>query len=155
MVKIVLAFIVLGLLIVAPAMAQQVGGDGQVSIPWGDWLAASASTLVTLAASALAFALARLPASINAMIKTWRVEQLLERAVAYGINTVAGAAKGHTLSVPVANKVIEQALEYAVENGSDALVKWMGGADAIEKKLIARLDVEKDAALRVASGSLF
>lgn len=155
MVKLILAFAFLVLLTAAPAVAQQVAGDGQVAIPWGDWLAASASTLVTLAASVLAFALAQLPASINAMIKTWRVEQLLERAVAYGINTVAGAAKGQTLSVPVANKVIEQALEYAVENGSSALVSWMGGTDAIEKKLIARLDVEKDGGLRVATGGLY
>jgi hypothetical protein len=105
--------------------------------------------LVGLAASALAAALAMLPASINAMIKTWRVEQLLQSAISYGINTVAGAAKGQTLSVPVANKVIEQALEYAVENGSASVIKWMGGEGAVEKKIIARLDLEKDASIRV------
>lgn len=125
----------------APALAQQVAGDGQVVVPWGDWLAASASTLVTLAASVLAFALARLPASMLAMVKTWQVDQLLERSIGYGINMVAGAAKGQALTVPVANKVIEAAVEYAVTNGSAALIAWMGGKDVIEQKVIARLDL--------------
>jgi hypothetical protein len=137
------------LLFASPAVAQQAAADGQVIVPWGDLLASSANVLVGLAASALAAALAMLPASINAMIKTWRVEQLLQSAISYGINTVAGAAKGQTLSVPVANKVIEQALEYAVENGSASVIKWMGGEGAVEKKIIARLDLEKDASIRV------
>ena len=145
----ILSFALGALFFASPALAQQIAADGQVSIPWGDYLAASASTLVTLAASALAAALAMLPASINSMIKTWRVEQLLQNAIAYGINTVAGAAKGQTMSVPVANKVLEQALEYAIENGSASIIKWMGGEGAIERKIVARLDLEKDGSIRV------
>ena len=133
------------LLLAAPAMAQQVAGDGQVVLPWGDVLASSASVLVTLAGSALAFALARLPASILAMVKTWQVDQLLERSIGYGINMVAGAAKGQALTVPVANKVIETALEYAVTNGSAALIKWMGGEKVIEQKIISRLNLVPEA----------
>jgi hypothetical protein len=145
MVKLILSIVILPLLLAVPAVAQSGAADGQVVIPWGNLLASSADILVTLAASALALALSMLPASINSLIKTWRVEQLLEKAVAYGVNMVAGAAKGQELSVPVANKVIEQALEYAVENGSAALIKWMGGTEAVQKKIIARLEVEKDA----------
>ena len=133
----------------AVAVAAAVAGDGQVTIPWGDWLASSADTLVTLAASVLALALARLPASIVSMLRTWQVDQLLERAIGYGINAVAGAAKGQTLSVPIANKVAEQALEYAIENGSAALIKWMGGAETIKKKVVARLDIAPEAGFHV------
>lgn len=149
MIRYVIAFMFFAVALSGHAVAQQIAADGQVSIPWGDYLAASASTLVTLAASALAAALAMLPASINSMIKTWRVEQLLQNAIAYGINTVAGAAKGQTMSVPVANKVLEQALEYAIENGSSSIIKWMGGEGAVERKIVARLDLEKDGSIRV------
>lgn len=143
--KYLFAFVYGLLIFVAPALAQQVAGDGQVVIPWGDLLASSASTLVTLAGAVLAFALARLPASILAMVKTWQVDQLLEKSLSYGINMTATAAKGQALTVPVANKVLESALEYAIANGSSALVSWMGGKDMIEKKLIARLNLVPEA----------
>lgn len=143
--KHIIAYLIGIMFFVVPAMAQQVAGDGQVVIPWGDMLASLASTLVTLAASVLALALARLPASILAMVKTWQVDQLLERSIGYGINMVAGAAKGQELTVPVANKVIEAAVEYAVTNGSTALIKWMGGKEVIEEKVIARLTLVPEA----------
>ena len=141
MIKFLCAILGSALLFATPALAQQVAGDGQVVIHWGDMLASSASTLVTLAASVLALALARLPASILAMVKTWQVDQLLERSIGYGINMVAGAAKGQAMTVPVANKVIETAMEYAVTNGSSALIKWMGGEKVVEQKIISRLDL--------------
>lgn len=133
-----------------PALAQQVAGDGQVVVPWGDWLAAAAGTLVTLAGTVLAFALARLPASLLTMIKTWQVDQLLQQSISYGINMAAGAAKGQALTVPVANKVAESALEYAVTNGSAALLAWMGGKDVIAQKIVARLDLQPDAVVSPA-----
>lgn len=132
-------------LLAAPAMAAEVAADGQVAIPWGDLLASSASLLTSLAVAALAAGLAMLPPSINAIIKTWRVEQLLVNAIGYGINAVSGAAKGQVLSVPIGNKVIEQAAEYAVQNGSAALIKWMGGPDAVKKKIISRIDLDPSA----------
>lgn len=143
--KYVLGLIVSLFIFAVPALAQQTPADGLVVIPWGDWLAASAKTLVTLAASVLALALARLPASMLAMIKTWQVDQLLERSIGYGINMVAGAAKGQAMTVPVANKVIEAAVEYAISNGSAALINWMGGKDVIEQKVIARLQLVPEA----------
>lgn len=131
----------------SPSLAQtaQTAGDGQVVIPWGDLLSTSASVIITLAVSVLAFALRKLPASITAVIKTYQVDQLLERAIGYGINSVAGAAKGQSLSVPVGNKVLEVALEYAVTNGSKALVEWMGGKDIVAQKIVARMDLAPDA----------
>lgn len=145
MLRYLFAFFAAFIIYAAPAVAQQVAADGKVVIPWGDMLAASAGTLATLAASVLAIALARLPASILAMIKTWQVDQLLERSIGYGINMVAGAAKGQAMTVPVANKVIEAAVEYAVVNGSAVLIKWMGGKNVIEQKVIARLNLVPEA----------
>lgn len=149
MVKLFLSFFAFLAMLAMPAMAQQVAGDGQVVVPWGDVLASSASVLVTLAGSVLALALARLPASILAIIKTWQVDQLLERSIGYGINMVADAAKGQAMTVPVANKVIETALEYAIANGSAALIKWMGGKDVIEQKIIARLNLVPEAGEKI------
>jgi hypothetical protein len=136
------AFAAVCLFAASPAMAAEVAADGKVAIPWGDLLASSAGVLTSLAVTALAAGLAMLPPSINAVIKTWRVEQLLNNAIGYGINAVSGAARGQVLSVPIGNKVIEQAVEYAVQNGSAALVKWMGGQDAIKKKIVARVDLD-------------
>lgn len=149
MVKFFLSFFAFIAIMAMPAMAQQVAGDGQVVVPWGDVLASSASVLVTLAGSVLALALARLPASMLAVIKTWQVDQLLERSIGYGINMVADAAKGQAMTVPVANKVIEAALEYAIANGSAALIKWMGGKDVIEQKIISRLNLVPEAGEKI------
>lgn len=117
-----------------------------VSLPFGDWLGALVApleNLLTLVIGALvAWIMTKIPASIKAFITAQNIaqaEQLLENAIGYGINTVAGAEKGKTLEINVGNAVAAQAAQYAVDHGPAWLISWMGGPDQILEKIIARL----------------
>ena len=63
-------------------------------------------------------------------------EQLLNRALDYGLAAVAGAAKGKTLDIPIANKVLLEAAQYALDHGAPWLLKYIGD---LGPKLVARM----------------
>lgn len=113
-----------------------------VSVPWGDWLLDCAAAMASVAAAGLVWLCRFLPASVRALVQTAQVEQVLQKAITYGINAVAGAEKGKTLSVDVGNSVVAEALNYAVTHGPSWLQGWVGGPDALAQKIIARLDLE-------------
>lgn len=121
--------------------------DDQVVIPWGEWVGAAAMFLAASAAALIAYGFRFLPAEWAAMAKTARVDQLLERAIQYGANTVKGATKDQVMTVPVANDVVEGALEYAVNHGPKSILGWVGGEEGLRQKIIARLDIAKDEAI--------
>lgn len=130
-------FIIAGALALAsPAFAQ----DGAVSVPWGDWVAASlvyVRDLVIAGVVALIGLLAKnLSPGIRDMILAARVEQLLTRAADYGIAAVGGAVKGKTLDIATTNAVLEQAAEYAIANAPSLAAKL---GDTLRPKLLARL----------------
>lgn len=137
----------LGLLATAALAQAAPASDTLVHIPIGDWIGQGASILLTLAGAVLAFALAKLPASIVAMIKTAQVDQLLLKAIDYGINAVAGAEKGKTLDIDVGNAVLEKALQYVIDHAPAWLIQWMGGDAMVREKLVARLPLAKGAAV--------
>lgn len=68
-------------------------------------------------------------------------------AVNYGLNAVAGATKGKTLSIDVGNQVVTQALGYAVDNGPGKLIGWLGGEEGIRDKILARLTLPEEAVI--------
>jgi hypothetical protein len=113
-----------------------------VSFDWGAALGALGTQLVPWAATALlALVIALLPAPVRAFLTTQRtaqVEQLLERALGYGVAQVEDAAKGHPLSVDVKNEVLASAIQYALDHGSKALLDFVQ-KDAIPQKLEARV----------------
>jgi hypothetical protein len=117
--------------------------DTIVSVPWGDWLA----TLLGDAAAVLSVVILGvvtrfLPATLKAWLtaqRTAQVEQLLERALGFAAQKIAIAVKGKVLDVDVHNQMVEDALQYAIDHGPAKLIAWMGGADAIEQKIIARI----------------
>jgi hypothetical protein len=121
--------------------------DGVVNIPWGDWFYEGASAIITVLGMAIAWGLRHLPARLVALAQTLQVEQLLRNAVEFGINRTAGAVKGQALPVPIANKVLEQALEYAVKYAPGWLLNWVGGEEGVKDKLIARIPVAKEGAI--------
>lgn len=121
---------------------------GTVTVPYGDWLAAllaySRDAIIAFVVAGLGYASRNLPGAIGAMIETFRVEQLLKRAVDYGIAAAAGAAKGQTLTIPVANEVIRQAVQYATDN-APSLASRLG--ETLQPKVIARLSGHPDVIL--------
>jgi hypothetical protein len=129
------------------AMAQDVTST-VVSIPWGDWLSDVASTLIMVISAAVMWGLRQLPSRILSIFQTTQLDQLLLKGIDFAINRTAGASKGRELKVDVANEVLATALRYAIEHGPKWMIKWAGGELALREKIIARLDVEADAALK-------
>lgn len=76
-----------------------------IVLPWGDALAeaiqALGAVLVPLAATAAVAALARLTGPLRVLVTSTLVERLVRNVADYGINAVAGAVRGRTLTVPV------------------------------------------------------
>lgn len=133
-----LAGLLPALLATPPALA------AEVIVPVGEWVGLLANlTAVALAGFGI-FALRMLPAPIYRLLMMLRAEQLIARAVDYGVQSVAGSARGRTLTVDIGNQVIASAAAYAVD-AADDLVQWLGGADEVKRKILARLDVEADA----------
>jgi len=138
-----LAFIML------PAIA--FAADTSVAIPIGDWTAEIVAAAPAIIVALIAWALRKLPANISGVLQTMRADQLLEKAVAYGLNAVAGAEKGKTLDVNLGNQVLATAASYAIQHGAPAVIDWLGGSAAISEKIIARLNLGADA--QVVGGS--
>ncbi|WP_022722860.1 hypothetical protein [Rhodopseudomonas sp. B29] len=119
--------------------------DGSVTIPYGqivsDWLPFVASGLAAL----VAWGFRQLPGNVAAILGNGRVELLLNNAIGYGLNAVAGATKGKTLDVAVGNKVLAEALQYAIDNAPAWLLSWAGGPEGLAKKIWGRLDLAPEA----------
>ena len=147
---------------VHPALAQTTATIAQpatdtavVTIPYGSWLTSAAAGIqeivISVVMAVIAFACRRLPAAVGTVVKGILTQQLVERAIAFGMSTVAGAAAGKSLSVPVGNAVLANALNYAVEHAPGWFMKWAGGEQAIRDHIIALLPMEQDASLAQAT----
>lgn len=129
--------------VVVPAPAES---DGKVVIEYGSWLTKGLDLIVPILMGVIVWLMRKLPASVVAMIEMFRVEQLLKRAIDYGVNATKGAVAGARLDIPVANKVLEAAGDYAVAQ-APALVEKLGGLEALLQKLLARIEVSSVASI--------
>lgn len=140
------AILLAGALALASAKLAFAQDPTAVALPYGDIvvsLLGSVDQLIVIAVGSVAtWVIAKLPAALAAPVRMILTEQLLKRAVEYGIAATQGAAKGRTLSVNVANDTLAQAAQYAIDNGAPWLISWLGGENGVFRKLIARLDVD-------------
>ncbi|NPU63397.1 hypothetical protein HL667_00105 [Bradyrhizobium sp. 83012] len=120
-------------------------GDGAVTIPYGQWISDSMPLILAGLASLVTWGLRQLPANVVALFGNARVELLINNGIGYGLNAVKDAAKGKTLSVDVGNKVLAEAMQYAIENAPGWLLSWAGGPEGLAKKIFGRLDLAPDA----------
>lgn len=136
-------------------VAQPATDTAVVTVPYGTWLTSGAAGIqeivVSIVMAVIAFACRKLPAAIGTVLKSILTQQLVERAIAFGMNTVTGAAKDKVLSVPVGNAVLANALNYVLEHAPAWFVKWTGGEAAIRDHIIALLPVAPDASLANAT----
>lgn len=137
--------------LVVPALADTAVPSG-VTVPWGDdvisLLGFVQRFLAVILTGVLALGARFVPAALQSYNTTANravVEQLLEKAVDFGINKVSGAAKGQTLSVNVGSAVLAEAAQYAVDHGPAQIIAWAGGADSLMEKILARLNLEPGA----------
>ncbi len=132
---------------VMPAFAQAASSTSVV-IPWGDWAAAALMTVSAVVLPVITWGLRLLPEQLQSLVRTAQVEQLLAKAVSYGINATAGAAQGRSLTVDIGSEVARHAVGYTIEQGPRWVEAWLGGQEGIRKRIIARLDVMPTAALQ-------
>lgn len=107
----------------------------------GQWASAVGAAIFAL----VMWMLRQLPAQVYAIIVSLRAEQLLQKAVDYGVNAVVGASKDKTLTVDVGNEVLAHAVQYVLDNAPAWLQAWLGGPDQIVKKIFARLNLDANA----------
>lgn len=120
-----------------------------VVVPVGNWLDAVLANALEIVVAGIglvvAFVLRSLPKGIADIIRTVRVEQLLGRAVDYGINAVRGAVRDKALTVDVGSKVVAEAAQYAIDQAPGRLIEWAGGPEAIKKMVLARISLTSEA----------
>lgn len=117
-----------------------------VVVPYGDWISAASDYLVVLIMGLIAFAFRFIPGQLKAFLLTLRAEQLLQRAVTFGINAVAGATKDRAMNVPISNAVLREAVTYALHHGGPIVKKFMGSPTEVAEKVWSRLEIEADVA---------
>lgn len=129
-----------GSVVVPPPAAS----DGKVVIEYGGWINKLIDLLVPALMAVIVWLFRKLPAQVVAFLEMFRVEQLIKRALDYGVNAVKGATKDAKLEIPVANKVLEAAGDYAAAQAPN-LVEKMGGLEALLQKILARMEVSTSA----------
>lgn len=124
------------------ALALPALAESSVTIPVGNFgqgLASMINSLVAVVVPLMLTVIAHRYAGTyvtGEMIK--RVDQLLVPAIQSGINKAALGIPP-TMTVSVNSSIVAHALEYAIKWGPSYLIKWMGGIEGIEAKIIARI----------------
>lgn len=126
-------------------VAQATGETTKVTWAYGATVGQWASAIGSLVFAGVMLALRQLPAQIYAIIVSMRAEQLLQKAIDYGVNAVAGATKDKSLTVDVGNQVLAHAVQYVLDSAPAWLQSWLGGPDQIVKKIFARLNLDATA----------
>lgn len=143
--RIFVALSALVLVLAAPALAADVV-PVSVVVPYGEWIGAALPyTGYGITLTAL-YMVRMLPAQLAAIAHVMQAESLLATAISYGINATAGAAKGKTLSINVANPVLAAALSYALANAQPWVMSHLGEPKAIAKAIWAKLDLPAESA---------
>lgn len=138
---------------IVPIFAQELAtvpaGETTVIVPYGNWLDAVLSNALQIAVAAVLSVVAvvsrRAPTWLAQIIKTLLTEQMLTRAIGFGINATRGAVKGRTLNFDVGSAVLAQTLAYVIDKAPAWLIKFVGGVDNLKDMILARLDLDAEA----------
>lgn len=136
-----------------PAPTETVVVNQDVSIPYGQWIEdlgdIAKSWLIPTLLGVMTWVVGKyIPAPLRGIannIMRKEAEQLLQRAIDYGISATAGAKHDETLTIPVANDVLRKGANYALAHGWPKLIDFLDGPDGILQKMMARLDIPVEA----------
>jgi hypothetical protein len=116
--------------------------DSTVTFGWGDFIGQLGMQLLPWAGLALLTVITGLlPAPVRAIVQKYRtaqVDQLLERALGYAATRLRDQLQGQTLSIDVHSKLVKEATDYAIQQGSKAVLDYAGEI-SIPDKLSARV----------------
>lgn len=116
-----------------------------LSIPYGDILSGVIDYAGTILLSIIMWAFRFLPTQLYALAMTMRADQLLTKAITFGINATKNATRDKVLTIDVSNAVLREALAYALLHGGPLIRSFMGKPEDIAEKLWARLPVDAEA----------
>ncbi len=142
MTKMFLAAVVAIFFAAIPAVADTPLGNTVVSIPWGDIVSYILPAIGTLFLGGILWIAQTFAPPVYALLRTAQVEQLMERAKDFGINSVAGAVKGKTLDFNVGNDVLREMLVYILTHKPQWLEDFAGTPEELAQKAFARLDLD-------------
>ncbi|MCJ2098924.1 hypothetical protein [Methylobacterium sp. E-046] len=137
-----------------PAFAAEVvtKGDTAVIVPVGEYVTAAAQTaepvVVTILTTIVGFLLTKFFPLARLFLTDRVVEAALTKWMDYGINAVAGAAKGKTLDVDIGSAVLSQAVNRALDRAElskqgKILLDKAGGPAEIAAKLFRMLHLDE------------
>ncbi|MCW2276401.1 hypothetical protein GJ654_18920 [Rhodoblastus acidophilus] len=104
-----------------------------VVIPWGDWLKEIIVSVGSLAVAVLSFVIAKWA---PAYVKVFLTDDLIAKAVNYGLGAVEGAVAGKTLTLETTNEVLAAAEQFAVAS-APRVSKWAG--DNLRPLILSKL----------------
>jgi hypothetical protein len=133
-----------------PAIAQTVGApapvlpvanatDTIVTVPIGNWADTALGYLTLALGGFVVWGFRLLPPQLYAIAMTMRADQLMTKALAYALNSVAGAAKDKVWTVNVRNQVLKEVATYALVHGADAVKAFIGTPADMAEKGFARI----------------
>lgn len=124
-------------------------GDTAIILPWGDYLVALAQMAVQIILPVIAGAILKAIFSVypwmQMVLTQARLEQAAQALAEFGLNAVAGAAKGKTLSIDVGSAVVAAGVNRAREAVPPAVIKAAGGPEGIAKLIFRKLDLAEGA----------
>lgn len=116
-----------------------------VVVPYGAYIDVALNILLTGVGAAVAWGFRWLPGQLQALALTMRVDQLLIRSITFGLNATSGAVKDRVLTFEVGNRVLREALTYALLHGGSLVKNFMGTDAEIAQKIWSRLNVAETA----------
>lgn len=125
-----------------------------VTIPWALWLEGIKDIVIAIAVAGLAWIMRHLPAHLIGLMKMFRVEQMIGRAIENAINSVAGASKDKPLTVDLGNAVVARSVQYIIDKAPEWMVEWTGGQKNLREMVIARLDLDPESSVEAKGGEL-
>lgn len=146
------ALVACAVVLVAPLAvyaADAVAGSGTgIVIPYGDMLNSIAGVLQQVLGVALlavvTLVVGMCPAWIQELVRpailTMRKDQLFDKLAATIVGGTKGAIAGKTVTVPIANKMVRDLVQMALDRGGPTVIAFAGGhAEALAEKAVAAL----------------
>ncbi|TXN43576.1 hypothetical protein [Methylobacterium sp. WL7] len=132
--------------------AETVTAPTSAGLPWGDWLVAIlqpvSAIVVPLAAGVVMAGVAKVSPWAALFLSRERVQSAIQAGADYGVNAVAGAVKGKTLTVPLGSEVVAKGTQWVVDTTPAKVVEKAGGAAGIAGMIFRSLPLDEHASVK-------
>ena len=147
MTRVFLALAALAVTIIAASASPAWAADGiGAASSWGSWLATVLTTveasLVPVAAAALTAAIAKVAPWVVTLLGRQWIEGAIRAGIDFGLNAVAGAVRGRTLSADLGPAVVAAATQHVVATSPATVIRKAGGVQGVAARIFQALPLE-------------